>query len=246
MNKTKKNKKAGNETSPRCKKKKKTSNHYFTEVHEKAIVDYSATEDNLIRTKLYVEYIEPAFDELVDKIIYTYRFTNLPNIENLRSECKIWLTTLLDKFDTSKGSKAFSYFSVITKNWFIHETKKNANQMSREVGHYTNIPKELEYKYLADRKNYITLREEQEFWNFLLREIENWEGNDLKENEKKVLNAIKILLSNMEKIEIFNKKAIYLYIREITDMNTKQVVACLNKLRTKYHFWRKKWDNGNI
>lgn len=53
--------------------------------------------------------------EMVDKIVYTYKFTTLPNIDELRDECKIWLTTVLEKFDPSKGSKAFSYFSVITK-----------------------------------------------------------------------------------------------------------------------------------
>ncbi len=76
------------------------------------------------KKKLYQEYIQPAFNELVDKIVYTYKFTNLPNIDELKDECKIWLTTILEKFDPNKGSKAFSYFSVITKNWFIHKVKK--------------------------------------------------------------------------------------------------------------------------
>ena len=80
---------------------------------------------------MYVTLIQPAFNEMVDKIAYTYKFTSLPNIEDLKEECKIWLTTILDKFDVSKGSKAFSYFSVITKNWFIHKVKKNSN--GREV-----------------------------------------------------------------------------------------------------------------
>ena len=47
---------------------------------------------------------------MVDKIVYTYKFTNLSNIDDLKAECKVWLTTILDKFDPAKGSKAFSYF----------------------------------------------------------------------------------------------------------------------------------------
>ena len=97
------------------KRKKKTKNLYFTKVHEQAIVQYSRTEDRKIKGELYVEYIQPAFDEMVNKIIFTYRFTSLPNIDSYRDECKTWLTTILDKYDPSKGSKAFSYFSVVTK-----------------------------------------------------------------------------------------------------------------------------------
>ena len=68
----------------------------------------------------------------------------------------------------------------------------------------------------------------------------------MKENEEKVLNAVRILFESAEDIEIFNKKAIYLYMREITGLNTKQVVNNLNKMRVKYAVFRKKWDKGEL
>jgi hypothetical protein len=61
-----------------------------------------------------------------------------------------------------------------------------------------------------------------------------------------VLDAITTLMTNIEQIEIFNKKAIYLYMREITGLNTKQIVSCLNKMRVKYRTFKKKWDEGEI
>ena len=61
----------------------KKKNYYFTQVHEDAIVAYCNTQDRELRTELYIEYIQPAFDQMVDKIIYTYRFTTLPNISYL-------------------------------------------------------------------------------------------------------------------------------------------------------------------
>ena len=64
--------------------------------------------------------------------------------------------------------------------------------------------------------------------------------------QKKVLEAIKILLASPDEIEIFNKKAIYLYIREITGLNTKQVVNNLNKMRVKYRVFKGKWNRGDI
>ena len=55
-----------------------------------------------------------------------------------------------------------------------------------------------------------------------------------------------ILFDSAEDIEIFNKKAIYLYLRELTGMNTKQIVVQLNKMRARYKTFRKDWDNGEI
>ena len=179
-------------------KKKKKSNHYFTQDTEDAIVAYARTEDIGVRTKLYVEHIQPAFNELVDKIVYTYKYTSLQNINPLKEDCKIWLTTILDKYNPDRGTKAFSYFSVVTKNWFTH------------------------------------------------KEIDSWKDLNLKENERKVLNAVEILLTSIEEIDIFNKKAIYLYMREITGLNTKQIVSNLNRLRERFRTFKKKWNNGEV
>jgi DNA-directed RNA polymerase specialized sigma subunit len=227
------------------KRRKKKKNYYFTEVHEKAILDYCASTDMKVRTELYVEYIQPAFDQMVDKIAYTYKFTSLPNIDVLKDDCKIWLTTILDKFDPSKGSKAFSYFSVITKNWFIHKVKKNKFHNEREV-QYEEAFKGIEDTRMIAHHQYIRNRETREFWENFFVEVETWDKDLLKENEQKVLKAVKILFESSDNIEIFNKKAIYLYLRELTDLNTKQVVNNLNKLRIKYRVFKKKWDAGKI
>ena len=74
-----------------------------------------------------------------------------------------------------------------------------------------------------------------------MKEIDGWRGNKMKENERKVLEAVTILLSSSESIEIFNKKAIYLYMREITGLKTKQIVLNLNKFRERYRVFTKKW-----
>jgi len=230
----------------KVKSTKPKKNMYFTKDHENAIIEYAKTEDIKIRTDLYINWIEPAFSEMVNKIIYTYRFTSLPNIDLLRDECKIWLTTILDKYDPNKGSKAFSYFSVITKNWFIHKVRKTSIESKREV-QIDSIPKNVEISNFSVENEYYSARENNEFWGNLWEEINNWENTIImKPNEEKVYEAIKILLSSPDSIEIYNKKAIYLYIREITGLNTKQVVNNLNKMRQRYKTFKKKWDRGEI
>jgi|TARA_R110000824_G_scaffold28907_5_gene96685 hypothetical protein len=228
-----------------ARKKKRNKNHYFTKVHEDAIVKYANTTDLGLRTQLYIEYIQPAFDQMVDKIIYTYRFTTLPNIDYLKEDCKVWLTTILNKYDPNKGSKAFSYFSVVTKNWFIHKVKRNQKRARTEV-FIEDMINELEENLVSQEPTYEEKRQDIEFWGSLHGEIGTWDSFMLKENEKKVLMAVRILLDSADTIEIFNKKAIYLYLREITGLNTKQVVNNLNKLRKRYKVFKEKWQNGEI
>ncbi len=224
---------------------KSKKNNYFTKVHEEAIIKYALTDNRGIRTELYVELIGPAFDELVDKIVYTYKFNTLPNIDYLKDDCKLWLITILDKYDPERKSKAFSYFSVITKNWFIHKVKQNSKRIKRDV-QYEDLKNEECNEILVTHNTYESDREYVEFWTLLFKEIDSWENLKLKENEKKVLDAIRILFNSIDEIEIFNKKAIYLYMREITGLNTKQIVNNLNKIRKRYRNFKSEWERGKI
>ena len=231
------------------KKTKNKKNYYFTKIHEEAIVRYAITSDRAERTKLYIELIEPALSEMVDKIVYTYKHTSLPNIDELKQECKIWLTTILDKYDPNKGHMAFSYFSVITKNWFSHARKKNAIKAKREA-QYEDVTKgcsdHMENENLVVYQPFLRDREDYEFWASFWDEYDSWGKETMKENKRKVYNAIRQLFESKNEIEIFNKKAIYLYLREITGLNTKQVVNNLKKFREDYFAWREKWNAGEI
>ena len=230
---------------PIRRRRKRTKRLYFTEVHEKAILEYCSSRDKKKREELYRGLIQPAMNEMVDKIVFTYKFTTLPNIDELRDECKIWLTTILEKFDPSKGSKAFSYFSVITKNWFIHKVKKHSQQRQREI-QYDYIPRTIEERYLSTYNPYESDLEQKQFWEALWVEMEKWGKIPMKPTEERGYKAVKILMEQSEDIEIFNKKAIYLYLRELTGLNTKQVVNNLNKLRARYRSFKTDWDEGKI
>ena len=192
-------------------RKRSPKNYYFTMVHEQAIIDFNNTEDPKLRNQLYKEVIGPVLDEMVDKIVYTYKFTTLPNIDVLREDCKNWLITVLNKFDPAKGSKS------------NNEGPSGARQ-------------------LVSHNPYITDRNKSEFFSNLKQEVTDWKKLPLRPNEQKTIQAIEILFDESENIDIFNKKAIYLYIREITGLNTKQVVSSLNKIRKRYAEFKKEWD----
>ena len=218
---------------------------YFTQVHENAIIEYCSTDDFRKKEELYGTLIQPAFSQMVDKIVFTYRFTTLPDIDDLREECKGWLVTILAKFDPSKGHKAFSYFSVVTKNWFIHKVKKNKKRLEREVS-FEAVDYDIERDLLDKGESHQDNMVRTELMENLKKEMESWKPDFSKEAEKKVYDAVMVLFDSAEDIEIFNKKAIYLYLRELTGMNTKQIVSQLNKMRKRYKDFRKNWDNGEI
>jgi hypothetical protein len=224
------------------KRKPRTKRMYFTKVHENAIIEFNNPDTPLNKkSELYEKLIHPALDEMVDKIVYTYKFTSLPNISELQQDCKVMLVTILHKFKPEKGHKAFSYFSVITKNWFIAQVKKNKKKNQRE----TSLERQIESGFEPGREDkYHEDREREEFMKLLKEEIASWESVTMRPNERKVYDAINTLIDNADKIEIFNKKAIYLYLREITGLNTKQIVVQLSKMRQKYSDFKERYDNG--
>ena len=232
-------------TTTTTKRKRRKKNHYFTQEHEDAIIRYTQTNCSRERTDLYIKWIGPAFDQMVDKIVFTYKFTTLPNIDYLRDECKVWLMTILDKYDPDKGYKAFSYFSVITKNWFIHKVKKQQKRNKREVD-FDAVPKNYEEEFLSTQQSWLSDKLEAEFWESFYNQLKTWDVSKMRANDQKVHKAIIVLFESKDEIEIFNKKAIYLYLREITGLNTKQVVSSLNKFRVLYRGFKKDWENGEL
>jgi len=224
-------------------------NYYFTKVHENAIVKFAQSDDFDEREELYRGFIEPVFDELVDKIVYTYKFTELPNIDYLKKDCKNWLVTVLNKFDPDNGSKAFSYFTIVVKNWFIQKTKKRSKKLRKETSYEEEINKYDKDLFVFEPK-YDKEREQREFLENFYGELDDWVdgrlGRLLGKNDFVVIDAVKELFESRDELEILNKKAIYFYLREITGLNTKQITRSLKKIRPRYSKFRRKWEDGEI
>ena len=104
---------------------------------------------------------------------------------------------------------------------------------------------EIGNEYLITHNNFHEEIDKEQFWGLLDLEMKEWDKEALRENEKKVLDAIFDIFSRRDNIEIFNKKAIYLYLRELTGLTTKQIVSNLNRFRIKYRLFKEKWDKGD-
>lgn len=214
--------------------------YYFTKYHEDLIVRYKAAATPKEKEELYNQ-IKPVLDEMVDKIVFTFKFNLLPNYEVLKDECKFFLTTILEKFDPSKGHKAFAYFSVITKNWFIHKVKTNKKNLVKLVS-YEDPANQFEGQLVEFDNEYEREREVQDFWRVLMEDIQYWDMKDFKDSDKLVLEAIKIIIEKKDEIDIVNRKGIYIYIRDMTNLPQKDIAKALTKIRRNYAEFKKGYD----
>lgn len=218
--------------------------HYFTKEHERAIIQYNKSQCNKERGELYKNIIEPVFIELIDKIVHTFKFTNLHNIQLQQTECLSWLMTIIEKYDENKKSPAFSYFSVIVKNWFIHRVKKQTKRHdTMQIQDMTEFA-DMNYDELTIFNPYHEIMEQYEFFEAFYDEMDRWENEEWTETDKKVLFGLRKLFQESDKQEIYNKKAIYLYLREITGQESKYITPSIKKFKENYDYFRYDWYNG--
>lgn len=225
------------------KRKKKTKNQYFTQATEDAIVRYNNSTDPKERSKIYRDEIHYAFFKLTENIIHTFKFyyTEVDEIEHLQHEV---ITFLLDKihlFDQSKGAKAFSYFGTIAKRYLIIQNTKNykkrVDKAPVEELHHND-----QYSYDMD----YNPTEKDDISDFLDEYLEYCTLNIFKlfpkEKDAQVADAILEVFRKRENINIFNKKAIYLYVREIIDVKTPHITRIANRLgeiyKTNFVFYK--------
>ena len=105
---------------------------YFHAGTHDAIVKFQSEEDDLAREDIYVQEILPAFDKLVENLIFIQGFNvNHGNFDDLKSDCITFLFETLKKFDATRGTKAFSYFNVVAKNWLIVKSRQRAKAAKR-------------------------------------------------------------------------------------------------------------------
>jgi len=214
----------------RRRRKAKKPNNYFTADHEDAIIHYALIESKHERDRLYMEKIRPVFKILIEKVVYSYKMTNIPDIEYLKDECQTFLVTILPKYNKGKGA-AFSYFTVVTKNWFFHKKKESSN---RGEVNFEQIPEKAYRQEFIYKKDIYKDIETADRWKLFKEELSSWKMEDGifgQQEAEVVVEALSELFDNIDKLDIINRKSVYLYLRELTKLPTKRIVATLKKLK---------------
>lgn len=225
--------------------KKKSKKNYFTEETENAIVQYNLTTSLSERNKIYDHYIKYPFDKLAENIIHTFKFYHFDiPYEDVKHEVVAFLNEKIHKYTQGKG-KAFSYFSIVAKNYLINHNNNNYNRFKNtdalEVvdGHRKVVNEIIRETDIQHKKEFM-----DEFIEYV----------DLNLNilfktkeEIQVADSILELFKQRENIEEYNKKALYILIRERTGMRTQYITKIVNQLKKMYFLLYQEYKiTGNI
>jgi len=219
--------------------KEKKNTQYFTQDTEDAIILYNHTVDQTERDILYRTRIHYPFFKLTENIIHTFKFyyTEVDNIEDLQHEVITFLLTKLHLFDPSKGAKAYSYFGTIAKRYLINSNNKNYKKRV-EKAPVSEIESNETFSYRIDEGS-----ESDKLIYFIDKYIEYCTENINtlfpKKVDSQIADAILELFRKRESIDIFNKKALYIYIREIIDAKTPKITKIADQLYDifKQHYY---------
>ena len=213
-------------------KKKKKKNYYFDQTTENAIIRYNKTDDAALKNIIYNDHISYAFDKLAENIIHTFKFYyfDVPS-EQVKHEVVSFLVMNMHKFKEGKG-KAFSYFSIVAKNYLILHNNKNYKNYKihdkMEVLDWGNNIREAQ-----DRHNVADFNQE-----YVTEMLDYWENNltNIFRRQKDILvaDAVLEMFRRRANIENFNKKALYILIREMTGSKTQHITRIVNLMK-KYN-----------
>jgi len=219
-------------TTTPVKKKKKTKNYYFNQTTENAIIRYNKTDDARLKNTIYNEHISYAFDKLAENIIHTFKFYyfDVPS-EQVKHEVVSFLVMNMHKFKEGKG-KAFSYFSIVAKNYLILHNNKNYKNYKihdkMDVLDYSNNIKDMQKNSEVANFNQEYVTEMLDYWDNNLTNVFRRQKDIL------VADAVLEMFRRRENIENFNKKALYILIREMTGSKTQHITRIVNLMK-KYN-----------
>ena len=220
------------------KRRPKTKNQYFTADTEEAIIEYVNTTDERKRNQIYNERIWYGFHKLTENIIHTFKFyyTEVETIAELQHEVTAFLLEKLHLYKQDKG-KAFSYFGTIAKRYLILYNNNNYKKLKQRA-EVDAIDNDQSITIdIINNQNVIEQPKDEatEFIEYLIKYMDLYLFDHFpKHEDAKTADAIMSLFKRRENIELFNKKAIYIYIREMTDQSTPQITKVLKRMRKVY------------
>ena len=219
---------------PKRRGRKRTKKQYFTPDTDAAIKEYLASSNQDDRDEIFATRIHYPFYKLAENLIHTFKFyyTEVDDLEDLKHEVICFLLEKLDYFKPEKGTKAFSYFSIVGKNYLILYNNTNYQKKKQKVdvlkadeddGVLHQLGRDGRKQEIKDFIDYMTEYIDKNLYTLFK-----------KTNDRKVADAINILFKRRENLEIFNKKALYIYIREMTEVDT-PVITKVTKIMKKIY-----------
>ena len=227
--------------------RKKASSNYFTKETDKYIIEYNESTDSDHRAAVFTKHIYHPFYKLAENIIHTFKFyyTDVEDIEDLKHEVvSMLLEQKIMKFDPTNGAKAYSYFGTIVKRWLINYNNKNYKKL-KQIGSFDDMEESYQGDINVEMPGSITLSQFLNLW--VDKTYEKLDDMFARDKEKQIADAVLTVFKTRYDIEIFKKKALYIYIREMTDCETPHLTKVVSILKKDfYDLYYKYYEKGTI
>jgi len=215
------------------KKRRKKSKMYFGQPVQDAVIRYNESTDHALKNIIYRDHIAAAFDKMAENLIHTFKFYYFDYpFEEVKHEVVSFMVMQMPKYQQDKG-RAFSYFSVVGKNYLILNNNNNYKKM--KIHDKIDV---LDFK--RNLRSETTINEVREYnIEFVTQLLDYWDNNltNIFRRQKDILvaDAVLELFRKRQNIENFNKKALYIMIREMTGSNTQHITRVVNQMKKFYH-----------
>lgn len=224
--------------------RRRKSKRYFTKITEIAINAYNNCDDQRMKNKIYNRFIHYPFDKLAENVIHTYKtyYFEVP-YEDVKANVVAFLNEKIHKFNGDNG-RAFSYFTVIARNYLFNENNKNYERMKARDGvevidSSRNIINEI---YDAHQKEAL-----KDFMDYYVRYMDyNVFMLFNKDRDRQIADSLTELFRTRDNLYSYNKKALYILIRERTGVQTQYITKVVGKMRLIYKELYLDYSTGEI
>jgi DNA-directed RNA polymerase specialized sigma24 family protein len=204
-----------------------------------AIVQYQNLTVEEEKNDLYVKDIYPAFSKLSENLIFVYGFKSpYALFEELKTDCVAFLYESIHKWKEERGTKAFSYFNVVAKNWLIINCRQHKKQRNRHVSVDDPYGMTMSQKIMFENHDVVPSPDEAMIKKAqrtqILSLLDDMRVRLTNKNELICLQAIETLFANIENLDLLNKRAVLIYIREISGLDKKYTAKALSVIRRHY------------
>lgn len=223
-------------------RKKKKQNVYFTQDTEDAIVEYNNCEDPVQKNIIYTKRIHNAFFKLAEIMIHRFKFYNfdVPH-DDVKHEVVAFLHEKIGKYNKESG-KAFSYFSIVAKNYLIAENNKNYYQYKAK---YDIDTIDIERNIVNEQLRTDFIDEQKDFMDMFVEVMEKFLPLIFtKQRDIQIADSVIYLFKTRDNIENYNKKAIYILIRERTGYKSQYITGVITKIKEMYEKLYSEYNNG--
>jgi len=210
---------------------------YFTQDTEDAIIAYNEDSNYILRNKVFNDYIHKPLNKMAESLIHRFKFYHFDAAtKDVQHEVIAFLLEKLPKYTQGKG-KAFSYFSIVAKNYLIQNNYKHYN---RKKGKAPVLEIDNQRNIINEQINGDHQSEVQDFYHLFIEHVEDNIDDVIRyKRDIPIAYAVLEIFKNCENIETYNKKALYIMVREMVNVKTQYITRVVNILKVEY---KRLWD----